>query len=105
LLGYDSKSCTYRVFKNDSGCVETTCDTVFDETNGSQVEQYDLDIVDDEDAPCEVLQRMTIGDVRPQASSETQVPNDTTPPIQDDEQNQEDKLDEDQAHDQEESID
>jgi hypothetical protein len=29
---------------------------VFDETNGSQVEQYDLDIVDDEEAPCEVLQ-------------------------------------------------
>jgi hypothetical protein len=28
---------------------------VFDETNGSQVEQYDIDIVDDKDAPCEAL--------------------------------------------------
>jgi hypothetical protein len=28
---------------------------VFDETNDSQVEQYDLDIVDDEEAPCEAL--------------------------------------------------
>jgi hypothetical protein len=48
---------------------------------------------------------MTIGDVRPQDPSEPQALNDTTPPIQDDEQNQEDELDEDQAHDQEESID
>jgi hypothetical protein len=39
----------------DSGCVETTCDTVFDGTNGSQVEQYNLDIVDDEEAPCDAL--------------------------------------------------
>jgi hypothetical protein len=31
-----------------TGCVETTCDTVFDKTNGSQKEQVDLDIVDDE---------------------------------------------------------
>jgi hypothetical protein len=105
LLGYDSNSCTYRVFNNDSGCVETTYDAVFDETNGSQVEQYDLDIVDDEEAPCEALQRMAIGDVRPQDPSEPQAPNNTTPPTQDDEQNQKDELDEDQAHDQEESID
>jgi hypothetical protein len=48
-----------------SGGVETTCDTMFDETNGSQVEQYDLNVVDDEEAPCETLQRMAIGDVRP----------------------------------------
>jgi hypothetical protein len=105
LLGYDSNSRVYRVFNKDSGCVKTTCDVVFDETNDSQVEQYDLNIVDDEEAPCEALQRMTIGDVRPQDSSEPQAPNDTTPPTQDDEQNQEDELDEDQAHDQEESID
>jgi hypothetical protein len=39
----------------DSGCVETTCDTVFDGTNDSQVEQYNLDIVDDEEAPCDAL--------------------------------------------------
>jgi transposase InsO family protein len=35
LLGYDSNSCAYHVFNKDSGCVETTCDVVFDETNGS----------------------------------------------------------------------
>jgi hypothetical protein len=48
---------------------------------------------------------MTIRDVRSQDPSEPQAQNDTTPPTQYDEQNQEDKLDEDQAHDQEESID
>jgi hypothetical protein len=36
------------------------------------MKQYDLDIVDDEEAPCEALQRMTIGDVRPQDSREPQ---------------------------------
>jgi hypothetical protein len=34
------------------------------------VEQYDLDVVDDEETPCEALQRMTIGDVRPQDPSD-----------------------------------
>jgi hypothetical protein len=105
FLGHDSNSCVYCVFNKDSDCVKTTCDMVFDETNGSQVEQYDLDIVDVEEAPCEALQRMAIRDVRPQDPSEPQALNDTTPPTQDDEQNQEDELDEDQAHDQEESID
>jgi hypothetical protein len=63
LFGYDSNSHAYRVFNKDSGCVETTYETIFDETNESQVEQYDLDVIDDEEAPCESLQRMTIGDV------------------------------------------
>jgi hypothetical protein len=50
-------------------CIETTCDAVFDETNGSQKEQVDLDLVDDEEAPCDALQRITIDDVRPQDPS------------------------------------
>jgi hypothetical protein len=36
LLHYDSNSRAYRVFNVTTGCVETTCDAVFDETNGSQ---------------------------------------------------------------------
>jgi hypothetical protein len=36
---------------------------VFDETNGSQVEQVDLDELDDEEAPCVALRNMSIGDV------------------------------------------
>jgi hypothetical protein len=38
---------------------------VFDETNGSQVEQVDLDELDDEEAPCVALRNMSIGDVCP----------------------------------------
>jgi hypothetical protein len=49
-----------------TGCVKITYDAVFDETNGSQNEQVDLDLIDDEKTLCDVLQRMTIGDVRPQ---------------------------------------
>jgi hypothetical protein len=48
LLGYDSISHAYHVFNVTTSCVETTCDTMFDETNGSQKEQVDLDLVDDE---------------------------------------------------------
>jgi hypothetical protein len=70
LLGYDSNSHAYRIFNKDFGCVETTCDAVFDETSGSQVEKYDLAIVDDEEAPCEAFQRMAIEDIRPQDPSE-----------------------------------
>jgi hypothetical protein len=89
LLGYYSNSRAYRVFNKDSSCVEITCDAVFDETNGSQVEQYDLDIVDDEEALCEALQRMAIIDVRPQDPCDPQAnisKNDTTSPTQGHEQ-------------------
>jgi hypothetical protein len=43
---------------------------VFDETNGSQVEQVDLDELDDEEAPCVALRNMSIGDVCPKESEE-----------------------------------
>jgi hypothetical protein len=35
LLGYDSNSRVYHVFNVTTGCVETTYNAVFDETNGS----------------------------------------------------------------------
>jgi hypothetical protein len=35
---------------------------VFDDTNGSQVEQVDLDKLDDEETPCVALRNMSIGD-------------------------------------------
>jgi hypothetical protein len=69
LHGYDSNSRAYHVFNVTTCCVETTCDAVFDETNGSQKEQVDLDLVDEEEAPCDALQRMVIGDVSPQDPS------------------------------------
>jgi hypothetical protein len=80
------------------------------------VEQYNLDVVDDEEAPCDGLQRMVISDVRPHGPNEpqaSQAANDITPPTQDHDQDQGDEhndeqeqpWDEDQDHDQEESND
>jgi hypothetical protein len=43
---------------------------VFDETNGSQVEQVDLDELEDEEAPCVALRNMSIRDVCPKESEE-----------------------------------
>jgi transposase InsO family protein len=63
LLGYDSNTRAYRVFNKSTGLVEVSCDIVFDETNGSQVEQVDLDELDDEEAPCVTLRNMSIRDV------------------------------------------
>jgi hypothetical protein len=48
LLGYDLNTKAYRVFNKSAGSVEVSCDIVFDETNGSQVEQVDPDELDDE---------------------------------------------------------
>jgi hypothetical protein len=66
LLEYHSNSYVYRVFNVTIGCVETTCDIVFDETNDSQNEQVDLDLVDAKEALCDALQIMEISDIKPQ---------------------------------------
>jgi hypothetical protein len=86
---------------------------VFDETNGSQVEQVDLDELDDEEALCVALRNMSIRDVRPKESEEPPQAQDqpsssiqANPPTQDDELAQEEE-DEDQDYEspQEEDID
>jgi hypothetical protein len=64
LVGYDSNSRAYRVFNVTTGYVETMCDAVFDEIIDSEKEKLDFDLVDDEKALCDTLQRMTISDVR-----------------------------------------
>jgi type IV secretory pathway VirB10-like protein len=98
LLGYDSNTRAYRVFNKSTGLVEVSCDIVFDETNGSQVEQVDLDELDDEEASCVVLRNMSIGDVCPKESEEPPQAQDqpsssmqTSPPTQDEEQAQNDE--------------
>jgi hypothetical protein len=75
---------------------------VFDETNGSQVEQVDLDELDDEEALCIALRNMSIRDVCPKESEEsTQAQNQpssynqASPPTQDEDRAQNDE-DEDQ---------
>jgi hypothetical protein len=86
---------------------------MFDETNGSQVEQVDLDELDDEEAPCVVLRNMSIGDVCPKEPEEPLQAQDqpsssiqASPPTQDEEQAQEDEdQDQDDKPPQEEDID
>jgi hypothetical protein len=70
--------------------------TLFDETNGAQVEQVDLD--EDEEAPCIALRNMSIGDVCPKESEESSQAQDqpsssiqATPPTQDEELAQEEE--------------
>jgi hypothetical protein len=65
---------------------------VFDETNGSQVEQVDLDGLNDEEAPCVTLRNMYIGDVCPKEFEELPQVRDqpsssiqASPPTQDEE--------------------
>jgi hypothetical protein len=91
-----------------SSFVKTTCNVVFDETNGSQKEHVDLDLVDDEEAPCDALQRMAIGDIRPQDPSDQpqgQSPNGTTQPEQGLDQDKHEEEDEQHDQVQEESND
>jgi hypothetical protein len=70
LVGYDSNTRAYRVFNKSTRLVEVSCDIVFEETNGSQVEQVDLDELDDEEAPCVALRNLSIGDVCPKEFEE-----------------------------------
>jgi hypothetical protein len=86
---------------------------VFDETNGSQVEQVDLYELDYEEAQCVALRNMSIGDVCPKESKEPPQTQDqpsssiqASPPTQDDKKAQEEE-DEDQDDEppQEEDID
>jgi hypothetical protein len=113
LLGYDSNTRAYKVFNKSTGLVEVSCDIVFDETNGSQVEQVDLDELDDEEAPCVALRNMSIGDVCPKKSEEPPQTQDkpsssmqASPPTQDEDQAQEDENeDQDDEPPQEEDID
>jgi hypothetical protein len=78
--------------------LEVSCDIVFDDTNGSQVEQVDLDELDDEEAPCVALRNMSIGDVCPKESEEPTQAQDqlsssmqASPPTQDEDQAQDDE--------------
>jgi hypothetical protein len=98
LLGYDSNTRAYRVFNKSSGLVEVSCDIVFDETNGSQVGQVDLDELGDEEAPCVELRNMSIGDVCPKESEESPNAQDqpsssmqASPPTQDEDEAQNDE--------------
>jgi hypothetical protein len=55
LLGYGSNTRAYRVFNKSTRCVEVSCDIVFDDINGSQEEQVDINELDDDEASCTAL--------------------------------------------------
>jgi hypothetical protein len=112
LLGYDSNTRAYRVFNKSTRLVEVSCDIVFDKTNGSQVEQVDLDELDDEEAPCVALRNMSIGDVCPKESEEPPQVQDqssssmqASPPTQDEEQAHDEDEDQEDEPPQEEDND
>jgi hypothetical protein len=71
LLGYGSNEHAYRVFNKTSGRVEIAIDVTFDKSNGSQVEQVDASVVGKEDLPCEAINQLAIGDIRPQEDEAT----------------------------------
>jgi hypothetical protein len=113
LLGYDSNTKAYRVFNKSTRLVEVSCDIVFDEINGSQVEQVDLDELDYEEATCVALRNMSIEDVCPKESEEPTQAQDqpsssmqASPPTQNEDQALDDE-DEDQEDEtpQEEDMD
>ncbi|XP_025815501.1 transcriptional regulator IFH1-like [Panicum hallii] len=66
LLGYASNAHGYRVFNNSSEYVEIACDVTFDESNGSQKEQVDLNDADNELPPQQAIESLEIGEMRPQ---------------------------------------
>jgi hypothetical protein len=112
LLGYDSNTRAYRVFNKSTGLVEVSCDIVFDETNGSQVEQVDLDELDDEEALCIALRNMFIWNVCPMESEEPPHAQDqpsssmqASPPTQDEDQAQYDENEDQEEPPQEEDND
>jgi hypothetical protein len=85
---------------------------VFNETNGSQVEQVDLDELDDEVAPCVTLRNMSIGDVCPKESEEHPQAQDqhsssmqASPPTQDEDQAQDDENEDQEEPPQKETND
>jgi hypothetical protein len=112
-LGYDSNTRAYWVFNKSTGLVEVSYDIVFEETNGSQLEQLDLDELDDEEALWVAPRNMSIGDVcrkepeePPQAQDQPSSYIQASPPTQNEDMaQQEEDEDQDDEPPQEEDID
>jgi predicted transcriptional regulator len=82
-LGYGPNEHAYRVFNLSTRRTEIMVDMMFGESNGSQVEQVDVDVVGKEDLPCEAIKQLAIGDVRPiEATKEEDSPLQFSTPLQ-----------------------
>ena len=79
LVSYGSNEYAYRVFNKPSGIVEVARDVTFDESNGSQVEQVNPIVLGQEEDPSLTIQRMAIGEGRPEEP--TMAPTPTTPSL------------------------
>jgi hypothetical protein len=65
MLGYATNEHGYRVFNKTTGLIEITVDVTFDETDGSQKEQVNVEIVGKEEAPHQAIKKLTIGEIKP----------------------------------------
>ncbi|KAK1611270.1 hypothetical protein QYE76_034943 [Lolium multiflorum] len=65
FLGYAENSHAYRYYNRSTGTIEVSCDVVFLEDNGSQVEQFDPCVAGNDDDPSSAIKHMGIGHIRP----------------------------------------
>jgi hypothetical protein len=77
FIGYGTNEHAYRLFNKTTGCVETTVDVKFDESNGSQREQVSENLVDDEEPISVSIFRMGTDEVVPR-EVQVQAPVDTS---------------------------
>ncbi|KAK1642256.1 hypothetical protein QYE76_060061 [Lolium multiflorum] len=64
FVGYAENSHAYRYYNKSSGTIEVSCDVVFLEDNGSQVEQV-VSCATGDDDPSNAIKLMGIGHIRP----------------------------------------
>ncbi|KAK1696452.1 hypothetical protein QYE76_013149 [Lolium multiflorum] len=65
FVGYAENSHAYRYYNKFTGAIEVSCDVVFLEDNGSQVEQVVPCVASNDDDPSSAIKLMGIGHIRP----------------------------------------
>ncbi|KAK1667607.1 hypothetical protein QYE76_055766 [Lolium multiflorum] len=65
FVGYAENSHAYRYYNKSTGTIEVSCDVVFLEDNGSQVEQVVSCVAGNDDDPSSAIKLMGIGHIRP----------------------------------------
>jgi hypothetical protein len=65
ILGYGTNEHGYHVFNKTTDLIEILVDMTFDETDSSQKEQVNVEIVGKEEAPHQAIKKLDIGEVKP----------------------------------------
>ena len=60
MIGYGTNEHGYCVFNKTTGLIEITVDVTFDETDGSQKEQVNVEIVGNEEAPHKAIKKLVV---------------------------------------------